>query len=63
MTSVLAGLTQVLSDGDNAYLYGLGRIGEEANDTWAYHLSDALGSVRQLADAGATVLLAQIYEP
>lgn len=58
-----AGLTQVLSDGDNAYLYGLGRIGEETADTWAYHLPDALGSVRQLTNADADVLLAQSYEP
>ncbi len=58
-----AGLTQVLSGGDNAHLYGLGRIHEEASNTWAYHIPDALGSVRQLADAGANVLLAQTYEP
>ena len=59
-----AGLTQVLSDGTNTYLYGLGRIGEY--DTgWAYYQTDALGSVRQLtnANANATVQMAQSYEP
>ncbi|MCS7016686.1 MAG: RHS repeat-associated core domain-containing protein [Gemmatales bacterium] len=32
-------------------------------DGWAYHLGDALGSVRQLADAGGGVTLARSYEP
>ena len=58
-----AGLTQVLSDGTNAYLYGLGRIGELQPSGWAYHLPDALGSVRQLADAAGVVALARSYEP
>lgn len=40
-----AGLTQVLADSTNSYLYGMGRIGEQGTD-WAYHLPDALGSVR-----------------
>jgi len=50
-----AGLTQVLSDGTNSYLYGIARIGEEQPGGWQYHLGDALGSVRQLANAGAVV--------
>ena len=45
------GLTQVLADGTNTYLYGVGRIGEEQPTGFAYHLSDTLGSVRQLTDA------------
>lgn len=57
-----AGLTQVLADGANAYLYGLGRIGEQATE-WAYHLPDALGSVRQLADSAGVVSYAQSFEP
>ena len=57
-----AGLAQVLADGTNAYLYGLGRIGEKGEE-WTYHLPDALGSVRQLADAAGVILQAQGYEP
>ena len=58
-----AGLTQVLDDGTNSYLYGLGRIGEDSPAGWAYHLPDALGSVRQLADGNGAVVLAQSYQP
>jgi len=58
-----AELTEVLSDGANAYLYGVGRLGEEQAAGWVYHLGDALGSVRQLADPSATVASAQRYEP
>ena len=57
-----AGLTQVLADGSNSYLYGAGRIGQQATD-WAYHLPDALGSVRQMADAAGAISYAQSYEP
>ncbi|MDW8241512.1 MAG: hypothetical protein RMM98_18070, partial [Acidobacteriota bacterium] len=49
------GLTQVLADDTNTYLYGHGRIGEQQPGGWAYHLGDALGSVRQLANAGGAV--------
>ena len=56
-----AGLTQVLADGTNAYLYGLGRIGQQSAD-WAYHLPDALGSVRQLADEVSGVSYTQNFE-
>ena len=48
------GLTQVLADGASTYLYGLGRIGQQSAE-WAYHLPDALGSMRQVADAAGTV--------
>jgi RHS repeat-associated protein len=60
---LVAGLTQVLDDGTNAYLYGLNRVGEEQPAGWAYHVPDALGSVRQLTDASGKVTLAQSYEP
>ena len=59
---LVAGLTQVLSDGPNAYLYGLGRIGEEQPGGWQYHLGDALGNVRQLTNPSAAVTLARSYE-
>jgi RHS repeat-associated protein len=58
-----AGLTQVLMDGTNSYLYGVARIGEEQTGGWQYHLGDALGSVRQLANGGAAATLARSYEP
>jgi RHS repeat-associated protein len=61
------GLTQVLADGTNTYLYGIGRIGEYSQplllDAWQYHLPDALSSVRQLADASGAVSYAQSYKP
>ena len=62
-----AGLVQVLTmqdaGGKTAYLYGVTRIGEQQPGGWAYHLSDALGSVRQLADDAAQVTLARGYMP
>jgi YD repeat-containing protein len=58
-----AGLTQVLADGTNTYLYGNGRIGELQPAGFAYHLGDALGSVRQLTNAGGGVTLARSFEP
>ena len=35
---LVGGLTQVLTDGTNSYLYGLGRLGEEQPGGWQYHL-------------------------
>jgi RHS repeat-associated protein len=58
-----AGLTQVLSDGTDTYLYVNGRIAQYGASGAQYFLGDALGSVRQLVDAGGDVLLAQSYEP
>lgn len=52
-----------MSDGQNAYLYGVGRLGEEQAAGWVYHLGDALGSVRQLAEPSGVVAMAQSYEP
>ena len=56
------GLTQVLADGTNIYLYGNGRISQTASIT-EYFLGDALGSVRQLADPAGAVTLTQSYAP
>ncbi len=56
------GLTQVLDDGANAYIYGNGRIAQ-VNTTTEYFLGDALGSVRQLTDAQGDVTLAKSYDP
>ena len=60
---VEAGLTQVLSDGSDTYLYGNERIAQLNSGETDYFLGDALGSVRQLVDANAVVKLAQSYEP
>jgi len=60
---IVSSLTQVLTDGKNVYLYGVGRVGGQQPGGWQYHLPDALGSVRQLEDASASVTLAQAYEP
>ena len=57
-----AGLTQVLDDGTNTYLYGNGRI-SQADSTTEYFLGDALGSVRQLTNPAATITLTQSYAP
>jgi RHS repeat-associated protein len=57
------GLTQVLGDGTNTYLYGIRRIGEKKPIGWAYHQVDALGSIRQLIDLGNAVTLTQSYDP
>jgi RHS repeat-associated protein len=60
---IAANLTQVLSDGSNDYLYGLGRIGGSNAGEWQYTLADALGNVRQLSDSTASITLSQSYEP
>ena len=57
-----AGLTQVLADSTNTYLYGNGRISQHTTQT-EYFLGDALGSVRQLADTAGAVTLTQSYSP
>jgi RHS repeat-associated protein len=58
-----AGLTQVLSDGTNTYLYGVGRIAQYTTYSTDYFLGDALGSVRQLADHTGVATLSRNYEP
>ncbi len=57
-----AGLTQVLSDGTNTYLYGLDRIAQ-VNTSTEYFLGDALGSVRQLTNAQGNITLTKSYAP
>ena len=56
-------MTQVLLDGTNTHLYGNERIAQYNNDDPAYFLTDALGSVRQLADSSGTITLVKDYEP
>ncbi len=57
------GLTQVLSDGMDSYLYGLRRIAEQDAEGWQYYMGDALGSVRQWVEENGEVRLAKEYEP
>jgi RHS repeat-associated protein len=56
-------LTQVLSDGSYAYLYGNDRLAQANTSGTDYFLGDALGSVRQLVDGTGAVKLAKNYEP
>jgi RHS repeat-associated protein len=52
---------QVINDGSLAYVYGLGRISQVADDdTTFYYLSDGLGSTMALTDADGEV--ANTYE-
>jgi RHS repeat-associated protein len=57
------GLTQVLDDGTNTYLYGVDRIAQVQGANIDYFLGDALGSVRQLTNQTGTVSLARNYDP
>ena len=58
-----AGLTQVLADGTNTYLYGYERIAQFSTSEVGYFLGDALGSVRQITDEDGVVTLTKQYEP
>jgi RHS repeat-associated protein len=56
------GLTQALSDGTDAYIYGVGRIAQVNTDT-DYFLGDALGSVRQMTNSSGAITYARMYDP
>jgi RHS repeat-associated protein len=62
-----AGLTQVLqetTDGQaTSYLYGHDLLAQYDSGTWAYHLNDGLGSVRQLADPTGQVVQGYSFSP
>ena len=58
-----AGLTQVLADGTNIYLYGRSRIAQVSSAGPEYFLGDALGSVRQVTDPAAEAVLTRSYQP
>jgi RHS repeat-associated protein len=57
------GLTQVLADGTNTYLYGNSRIAQQSATSTDYFLGDALGSVRQLVSTTGALTLTKSYEP
>jgi len=69
-TGPAAGLTQVLQE-TTAYLYGhdgstaltTGLLAQYDSGTWAYHLNDGLGSVRQLADPAGQVVASYSFSP
>jgi hypothetical protein len=58
-----AGLTQVLQDRTNTYLYGAGRVAQYGENGPEYYLGDALGSVRQMVDANGDVTMGMMYKP
>ncbi|PKO16677.1 MAG: hypothetical protein CVU39_07585 [Chloroflexi bacterium HGW-Chloroflexi-10] len=58
-----SGLTQVLQDGTNTYLYGINRVAQSTSTQTEYFLGDALGSVRNLVDSTGAVTLTQSYTP
>ena len=58
-----AGLTQVLQDNTNKYVYGNQRISQIAETQTGYFLPDALGSMRQMTDSSADLTLAKSYDP
>ncbi len=57
-----AGLTQVLWDGTNTYLYGNGRIAQQQS-TMQYFGADALGSVRQIYNSSGQIIANKRYDP
>ncbi|MFH2102930.1 MAG: RHS repeat-associated core domain-containing protein [Chloroflexota bacterium] len=57
------GLTQILYDGTNTYLYGNGRIAQDGPAGSEYFLGDALGSVRQMTDVHGAVTYTAAYSP
>jgi RHS repeat-associated protein len=61
------GLTQVLQETTagqaTSYLYGADLLAQYDSGTWAYHLNDGLGSVRQLADAAGQVVQSYSFSP
>ena len=62
-----AGLTQVLVEStggeSTSYLYGHDLLAQYDSGTWAYHVNDGLGSVRQLADPTGQVVQNHSFSP
>ena len=62
-----AGLTQVLQETTagqtTGYLYGHDLLAQYDSGTWAYHVNDGLGSVRQLADPTGQVVGSYSFSP
>ena len=58
-----SGLPEMLREGGNLYLVGHDTLGRWDGAAWAYHLPDALGSVRQVADGTGAVVSAREWTP
>jgi RHS repeat-associated protein len=62
-----AGLTQVLQETTGgqttSYLYGHDLLAQYDSGTWAYHVNDGLGSVRQLVDPTGQVVQGYSFSP
>ncbi|MDY7079580.1 MAG: RHS repeat-associated core domain-containing protein [Chloroflexota bacterium] len=58
-----SGVSEMLSDGASVYLVGHDTLGGWDGVTWAYHLPDALGSVRQVADGAGSVVSSREWTP
>ena len=58
-----SGLPEMVSEGANLYLVGHDTLGRWDGDEWAYHLPDALGSVRQVVDGAGMVTSAREWTP
>ncbi len=56
-------MTQVLSDGEHEYVYGLDLLSQSDGIYEDYPLRDALGSVRQVTDPSSGILGSRNYEP
>jgi RHS repeat-associated protein len=57
-----SGLTQILASSNTQYLYGYTRLGQQAGGEMEFFLTDASGSVRQLAN-DTSIILTKEYEP
>ena len=58
-----SGLPEMLSDGASLYLVGHDTLGRFADGEWAYHLPDALGSVRQVVDGAGSLASSREWTP
>jgi RHS repeat-associated protein/CSLREA domain-containing protein len=58
-----ASLSNILADGNNTYIYGIGNLSQISGSATDYFLGDALGSTRQLVDASGQITLAESYDP
>jgi RHS Repeat len=56
-------LPQVLQDGTNSYVEGVGNLSQINGSTTDYFLTDALGSTRQLVNANDQLALTENYDP
>ncbi len=58
-----AAVPELLSDGNALYLVGHETLGQQDGGEWAYYLPDALGSIRQAANAAGAVVRVREWDP